>query len=57
MPVCSLWTGTRAAFARLKIATRQDPDGVEDGNVGTRVGSSEARVTYSFDDFVARYPR
>jgi hypothetical protein len=37
-----------------EIATRQDADGIEDGNVGIRVGSSEARVTYSFDDVTVR---
>jgi hypothetical protein len=32
----------------------QDPDGIESGIVGVRVGTDEARVTVGFDDFVLR---
>jgi hypothetical protein len=37
------------------VGSAQDPDGIKDGNVGVRVGSSESFVTTSFDDFVLKY--
>jgi hypothetical protein len=37
------------------VATAQDRDGIESGNVGIRAGSSEAFVTFRFEDFVLRY--
>jgi hypothetical protein len=37
------------------VATTQDPDGIESGNVGIRAGSSESFVTFRFEDFVLRY--
>jgi hypothetical protein len=37
-----------------EVATVQDPDGIESGIVGIRVGTDEARVTVGFDDFVLR---
>jgi hypothetical protein len=37
------------------VATKQDPDGIESGNVGIRAGSSESFVVFSFEDFVLRY--
>jgi hypothetical protein len=37
------------------IGTVQDPDGIESGNIGVRVGSSESFVTTRFEDFVLKY--
>jgi hypothetical protein len=37
-----------------EVATVQDPDGIESGVVGVRVGTDEARVTVGFEDFVLR---
>jgi hypothetical protein len=37
------------------VAERQDPDGIESGNVGVRASSSESFVTVRFDDFTLRY--
>jgi hypothetical protein len=37
------------------IGTAQDANGIESGNVGVRVGSSESFVTLRFDDFVLKY--
>lgn len=36
------------------VASAQDPNGVESGNVGLRVGSDESFVTIRFEDFVLR---
>jgi hypothetical protein len=37
------------------IGTARDDDGIESGNIGVRVGSSESFVVLRFDDFVLRY--
>lgn len=37
------------------IATKQDPDGIETGNIGIRAGSSESFVTFRFEGFELRY--
>jgi hypothetical protein len=37
-----------------EIATARDVDGIEEGNVGIRVGTSESVVTCSFRDFTLR---
>ena len=37
------------------IGTARDDDGIESGNIGVRVGSSESLVTLRFDDFLLRY--
>ena len=37
------------------IGTAKDDDGVESGNIGVRVGSSESFVTLRFDDFLLKY--
>jgi hypothetical protein len=37
-----------------EVATVQDPDGIESGVIGVRVGTDEARVTVGFDEFVLR---
>jgi hypothetical protein len=37
------------------LATVKDAEGIEGGNVGIRVGSSESFVTLSFEDFVLNY--
>ena len=36
------------------IGTAKDDDGIESGNVGVRVGSSESVVTVRFDEFVLK---
>ena len=37
-----------------KVASVEDSEGIESGKVGIRVGSTEGRVTYAFEDFVLR---
>ena len=37
------------------VAAVKDAEGIEGGNIGVRVGSSESFVTISFDDFVLKY--
>jgi hypothetical protein len=37
------------------IGTAKDDDGIESGNIGVRVGSSESFVTLRFDDFLLKY--
>lgn len=37
-----------------EVTTVRDPDGIESGVVGIRVGTDESRVTVGFDDFVLR---
>jgi hypothetical protein len=37
------------------VATRQDPNGIESGNIGIRAGSGESFVTFRFEDFELRY--
>jgi hypothetical protein len=37
------------------VATEQDPDGIENGNVGIRAGSGESFVTFRFEDFELSY--
>jgi hypothetical protein len=37
------------------LGTAKDADGIESGNIGVRVGSSESFVTLRFDDFVLKY--
>ena len=37
-----------------QVATVKDPDGIESGVVGVRVGTDESRVTIAFDDLVLR---
>jgi hypothetical protein len=37
------------------IGTARDDDGIESGNIGVRVGSSESFVVLRFDDFVLKY--
>ena len=37
------------------IGTAKDDDGIESGNIGVRVGTSESVVTLRFDDFVLKY--
>jgi hypothetical protein len=37
------------------VATEQDGDGIESGNVGIRASSGESFVTVRFEDFVLRY--
>lgn len=37
------------------VATEQDPDGIENGNVGIRAGSGESFVTFRFENFELRY--
>lgn len=37
------------------VATKQDSDGIESGNVGIRAGSSESFVVFRFEDFVLKY--
>jgi hypothetical protein len=37
------------------IGTAKDADGIENGNIGVRVGSGESFVTLRFDDFVLKY--
>jgi hypothetical protein len=37
------------------VGTAKDADGIETGNIGVRVGSSESFVTLRFDDFVLKY--
>jgi hypothetical protein len=34
-----------------EVGAVQDPNGIDAGNVGLRVGSAESRVTCSFDEF------
>jgi hypothetical protein len=35
-----------------EVRAVEDPNGIETGIVGIRVGTDEARVTLAFDDFV-----
>jgi hypothetical protein len=37
-----------------EVASIQDPDGIEEGNVGIRVGTSESVVTCAFRDYTLR---
>jgi hypothetical protein len=37
-----------------EVASVQDPDGIEEGNVGIRVGTSESVVTCAFRDYTLR---
>lgn len=37
------------------IGTAKDDDGIESGNIGVRVGTSESFVTLRFDDFLLKY--
>ena len=37
------------------IGEAKDADGIENGNIGVRVGSKESFVTLRFDDFVLKY--
>ena len=37
------------------IGTAKDDDGIDGGNIGVRVGSSESFVTLRFDDFLLKY--
>ncbi len=37
------------------VGSVQDTDGIESGNIGVRVGSSESFVTCRFDDFVLKH--
>jgi hypothetical protein len=37
------------------VATKQDPDGIESGNVGVRAGSNESFVVFRFDEFELAY--
>ncbi|HYZ91773.1 MAG TPA: hypothetical protein VFA34_05185 [Actinomycetota bacterium] len=37
------------------VATKQDRDGIESGNVGIRAGSSESFVVFRFEDFQLKY--
>jgi hypothetical protein len=39
----------------VTLAALDDPDGIESGNVGVRLGSNESFVTLRFDDFVLKY--
>jgi hypothetical protein len=37
------------------VATKQDADGIQSGNIGIRAGSSESFVVFRFEDFVLKY--
>jgi hypothetical protein len=37
------------------VATKQDPDGIESGNVEVRAGSNESFVVFRFDEFELAY--
>ena len=39
----------------VELASVDDPDGIESGNVGLRMGSYESVFTLSFDDFVLKF--
>ena len=39
----------------VELDSVDDPDGIESGNIGVRMGSYESVFTLSFDDFVLKY--
>lgn len=39
----------------VELGSVDDPDGIESGNIGVRMGSTESVFTLSFDDFVLKF--